>query len=231
VWAPWLTRRDARCTTMWRASRARSAARRRRTQLASRCIRPSSLVERGLLEVEFRRLSGRKGPGAGRPAKLYRRSSRDLSVSLPARRYDLAGEVLATAIDRCAQDSLPIGQAVQAAARAEGRRIATRLDDEDEGAGARFEGTAERTEAREGALWELERAGTFLSRYGFESRIGDRELCLTNCPFDRLAERHTELVCTMNLALVGGVLEGLQARALTPRLAPEPGFCCVRVSC
>src|SRR3546814_13356991 len=28
----------------------------------------------GLLEVEFRRLTGRQGPGAGRPAKLYRRS-------------------------------------------------------------------------------------------------------------------------------------------------------------
>ena len=32
------------------------------------------LVDEGLLEVEFRRLSGRTGPGSGRPAKLYRRS-------------------------------------------------------------------------------------------------------------------------------------------------------------
>src|SRR3954449_6016107 len=48
------------------------------------------LVDEGLLEVEFRRLSGRRGPGAGRPAKLYRRARTEISVSLPARRYDLA---------------------------------------------------------------------------------------------------------------------------------------------
>ena len=29
------------------------------------------LVDEGLLATEFRRLSGRSGPGAGRPAKLY----------------------------------------------------------------------------------------------------------------------------------------------------------------
>src|SRR5215208_5795625 len=48
------------------------------------------LVAAGLLEVTFRRLSGRTGPGAGRPAKLYQRSKRDLELSLPARRYELA---------------------------------------------------------------------------------------------------------------------------------------------
>ena len=44
------------------------------------------LVDEGLLEAEFRRLSGKTGPGAGRPAKLYRRSAREWSVSLPPRR-------------------------------------------------------------------------------------------------------------------------------------------------
>ena len=57
------------------------------------------LVDEGLLEVEFKRLSGRSGPGAGRPTKLYRRSGRTVDVSLPPRRYDLAGAILAEAID------------------------------------------------------------------------------------------------------------------------------------
>src|SRR5687768_1371314 len=39
------------------------------------------LVEEGLLEAVFRRLTGRQGPGAGRPAKLYRRAARDFSLS------------------------------------------------------------------------------------------------------------------------------------------------------
>ena len=44
------------------------------------------LVEEGLLDVEYRRLTGRRGPGAGRPAKLYRRAERQIEVSLPERR-------------------------------------------------------------------------------------------------------------------------------------------------
>src|SRR6476620_6115370 len=56
------------------------------------------LEEDGLLEVEYRRPPGRSGPGAGRPAKLYRRSGRAIAISLPERRYDLAGQVMAQAI-------------------------------------------------------------------------------------------------------------------------------------
>ncbi len=58
------------------------------------------LVDEGLLVTEFRRLTGRTGPGAGRPAKLYRRSRKEVAVSLPSRRYDLAGDVLADAVER-----------------------------------------------------------------------------------------------------------------------------------
>src|SRR5690554_1534537 len=79
------------------------------------------LADEGLLDVEFRRLSGRTGPGAGRPAKLYRRSNRQFSISLPERRYDLAGHVLATAIDRARRDETPIADAVREAATNEGR--------------------------------------------------------------------------------------------------------------
>lgn len=58
------------------------------------------LVADGLLETEFRRLTGRDGPGAGRPAKLYRRSARQVSVTLPPRRYELAAQIMAAALDR-----------------------------------------------------------------------------------------------------------------------------------
>ena len=61
-------------------------------------------------------------------------------------------------------------------------------------------------------------------------RPRDAELCLWNCPFDALAADHTELVCGMNLSFVGGILDGLETRSLTPRLVPDPGLCCVRVS-
>src|SRR4051795_2706462 len=82
------------------------------------------LVEEGLLDTEFRRLSGRRGPGAGRPAKLYRRSARELDVSVPERRYDTAGQILADAVARAADDGTPVLTAVAAAATDAGRRLA-----------------------------------------------------------------------------------------------------------
>jgi predicted ArsR family transcriptional regulator len=60
------------------------------------------LVEEGLLVTEFRRLTGRTGPGAGRPTKLYRRAPQSVSVSVPERRYDLAGDLMARAIEESA---------------------------------------------------------------------------------------------------------------------------------
>jgi predicted ArsR family transcriptional regulator len=56
------------------------------------------LAEEGLVEVEFLRRSGRSGPGAGRPAKLYKRTQRDHEVSLPPRRYGLAARILLEAV-------------------------------------------------------------------------------------------------------------------------------------
>jgi len=82
------------------------------------------LVEEGLLDVEFRRLTGRTGPGAGRPSKLYRRSTRELSVSLPERRYDVVGRILAAGVDRAVGGDVEVRAAVREVAVEEGRRVA-----------------------------------------------------------------------------------------------------------
>ncbi|HET6560440.1 MAG TPA: helix-turn-helix domain-containing protein [Marmoricola sp.] len=171
------------------------------------------LVAAGLLEVEYRRLTGRTGPGAGRPAKLYRRSDREVALSVPPRRYDLAGEVLAEAVDRAVREAVPVDEAVRRVAGEVGRQLAVEAPDDSDGAED-----------------EVERVSEVLGRHGYEPRVVEEELCLANCPFDRLATDHTELVCGLNLALVEGVLDGLQVETLQARLAPQPGFCCVKVA-
>jgi predicted ArsR family transcriptional regulator len=172
------------------------------------------LVEQDLLSVEFRRLSGKAGPGAGRPSKLYRRSSRQLSVSLPERHYDLAGDILASAIDSSLGTGVAVARAVREAATAEGRRLASTFVAESEGL----------------ASTDLDRAAEVLARHGYEPRTVDGDVRLANCPFDRLAADHTDLVCAMNLALIGGVIEGLGASEVDAEPAPAPGFCCVRLT-
>jgi predicted ArsR family transcriptional regulator len=56
------------------------------------------LVGEGLLSVVYERRCGRTGPGAGRPAKLYRRSDLQVEISLPERTYDVAARLLAAAL-------------------------------------------------------------------------------------------------------------------------------------
>lgn len=166
------------------------------------------LVDEGLLVVEFRRLTGRTGPGAGRPAKLYRRSATEFSVSLPERRYDLAGQILASAVDRSMRDGVPVETVVRDVALESGRALGTRSPH---------------------ARTEWERTAEALTTQGYEPRVSDQEIVLANCPFDALARDHTELVCGMNQAFVEGVLDGLGCEGLEACLDPEPDLCCVRV--
>ena len=167
------------------------------------------LVEEGLLEVEYRRLTGRTGPGAGRPAKLYRRSSREVAVSLPRRSYDLVGSILASAVDR----SLGGGQlqgALDEAAREHGRAL-----------------VAGSAGPSAGPAAELESVAGALEGEGFEPTVSQGRVCLRNCPFDALAKSHTALVCGLNLSFVGGVVDGLGCGGVEPRLDPAEDRCCV----
>ena len=84
------------------------------------------LVADGLLTTEFRRLTGRQGPGAGRPAKLYRRAEGEVSVSLPARQYDLAAGLLAAAVDDATHTGTPVGRPSPELPTARGRALGER---------------------------------------------------------------------------------------------------------
>ena len=167
----------------------------------------AKLVEEGLLAVDHRRLSGRTGPGAGRPAKVYRRSGAEVAVSLPERGYDLVGSVFASAVEKSLEGA-PLSDALAEEARAAGRRDGTAYD---------------------GEGGELDRSAGVLTDRGFEpTRVGDG-LVLRNCPFDALAREHTALVCGGNRDYVGGGLDGRGCDHTSARLDPGPDRCCVRV--
>lgn len=173
------------------------------------------LVDDGLLETEFKRPAGRSGPGAGRPAKLYRRSSRELEVSLPQRRYDLAGSLLARAMTTAERDGVPVREALAGVARALGKSLG---EDAHARAGPRPSRKALTVAGRE-----------LLEELGYEPRAGAGGVELANCPFHALAEDYTELVCGMNLDLTVGMLVGLGHPGLEACLDPAPGRCCVRL--
>ncbi|TQM84948.1 putative ArsR family transcriptional regulator [Saccharothrix saharensis] len=171
------------------------------------------LVAEGLLEVVHERRTGRTGPGAGRPAKLYRRSAEQIAVSLPDRRYELAGLLLADALTEAETSGEPPRAVLHRRARDLGRNL---------GETARADAPAD----QDGGPAVVEA----LESFGFEPRATGpgTSIVLGNCPFHTLARQHTELVCGMNLCLLDGLLDGLAATDLTARLAPSAGHCCVR---
>lgn len=169
------------------------------------------LVEEGLLEVSFRRLSGRAGPGAGRPAKLYRRAGGQLEISLPQREYELAARLLATAIDSGAAPQTQ--SALAATARETGETIGREAK--------------ARAGARPGKKRLLASALAALAARGYEPVQEAGEIRLRNCPFHALVNEHTQLVCGMNLALIEGVVDGLALPGAKAVLAPAPDRCCV----
>ncbi len=168
------------------------------------------MVEDGLLEVSFARRTGRTGPGAGRPAKLYRRASREFTISLPPRDYELAARIFAGAVE-----SDPTGRAwaaLRESAQDFGRKVAAEVDRR----------AAGRSESRRLAVLE-----EVLSERGYEPfQDEDGVIRLRNCPFDRLADAHRQTVCGMNLALLEQAAASPKG-TLTAVLDPRPGLCCV----
>ena len=173
------------------------------------------LFEAGLLEAEYRRRGGRTGPGAGRPAKLYRRARREVAISLPPRSYDVAADVMATAFDRLAGTSST--EAVAEVARERGVVTGTEA--------RRIAGPRPGRRRLRAALVDV------LSAAGYEPEVdaANGTVTLRNCPFDSLAANHRQLTCGMNLAWAQGVVSGLGDSNAALELAPEPGRCCVLV--
>jgi predicted ArsR family transcriptional regulator len=162
------------------------------------------LAEAGLLESGYRRLTGKVGPGAGRPARVYWRAARDFSVTLPDRRYERVARLFASALER-----LP-GGSVPATLRDSARDLGQRL-----GKGSwRRSPSSRLTVALEAGGYEpvTDQTGT---------------IRLRNCPFDALVESHRTLVCGTNLALAEGLASGSDVTGLRPVLDPQPGYCCV----
>jgi predicted ArsR family transcriptional regulator len=167
----------------------------------------------GLLEVEYRRPPGRGGPGAGRPTKLYRPSTREVLVSLPERRYDLAGRIMAEAITAARHTGTPVTQTLGTAARAAGTALGERARHAVAGGPARP---------------AAEVVHEVLADTGYRPVPAPDGIALANCPFGTLAASYTDVVCGINLELVEGLLTALHAQdELHARLAPATGRCCV----
>jgi len=174
------------------------------------------LVDRGLLTPTYARPPGRGGPGAGRSAKYYQPSNREIDVTIPERRYDLLGSVFLRALR--SQKKEESGQ--EAALRA-ANETGLELGELER----RLRGLPPPGPERAMTV-----ATDVLEEAGYEP-YRDEAGCvrLRSCPFHKLAEQERDLVCELNERLVEGIVRGLGNDTLGVLLDQVPGECCVRL--
>ncbi|MHC6593244.1 helix-turn-helix transcriptional regulator [Arthrobacter sp. C152] len=161
------------------------------------------LVQDGLLAVEFHKPPGRVGPGSGRPAKMYRPVAGEVGASVPDRNYDLAGELMADAIETSLSGGEAVADALEAASYRKGSELAQ-------------------------AARSLE---DFLVQAGYQPRPdGDGGFLLPNCPFHRLSQQHPAVVCGMNGAFLRGATAGCGSSEDRVAGDGEAGHCCARIT-
>lgn len=163
------------------------------------------LVADGYLQVTRKRAPGRNGPGAGRPAKHYEPTGKEVSVQFPARRYDLLSELLVRVVQRVAPDDA--ARVAEEVGREYGREIADEIGLPDD---AGFE-TAVQAVARA------------MMGVGFDTQANadDRMLVTSFCPFGQTAVDHPEIVCKLDQGIVKGLLEATRQSNGTVMVVPH----------
>jgi predicted ArsR family transcriptional regulator len=163
------------------------------------------LVEDGYLRASQRRAPG--SGGAGRPAKGYEATGKEIALSYPARRYDLLAELLVRVVQRVApQDGPAIAEQI---GREYGRELASEV-----GVAGEEDGVAE-------ALWAVARAMMGVG-FGVAPDEGERLLLTNHCPFGTAAADHPEVVCRLDQGIVRGLLEA-SGRVGDATVSPHEG--------
>jgi predicted ArsR family transcriptional regulator len=171
------------------------------------------LVDDGLLEPRC----VRRGPGAGRPAKHYVRADRQIELSLPARDYAALAELLAGAVeaDRSGTATAALNRAAATLGAELGTEAASRVAPDGD---------------PDQVLAAVRQA---LAARGYEPYDDpDGTIRLRNCPFDRIATQHRQLVCGANHAMLQALTDQVDGDPPTVRavLDPQPGRCCVTLT-
>ena len=166
------------------------------------------LVEDGFLSVTERRRTGKQGPGAGRPAKHYAATDKEVHLQLPARRYDLLSELLIRVIQRLGPDEA--ANAAEEVGRQYGRELASQIGlPEDAG----FEAAAKAV-------------ARVMIGMGFDTEANAEQATLVTsyCPFGQTAVDHPEIVCKLDQGIVKGLLAASNQKPLaivSPHSGPD----------
>lgn len=170
------------------------------------------LATDGWLVVSHRRHTGKSGPGAGRPAKTYEASKREVSIHFSPRRYELLVELLMRVLQRVAPDQ--VSGIAQEVGMEYGRELAEEIGAPEDA------GYAEAVQAVAVAMTGL--------GFSMDPDVEGQRLLTSHCPFGEAASDHPDVVCSLDRGIITGLVGSLGA-GCEPVLVPhsQPGDDCV----
>lgn len=160
------------------------------------------LTEDGYLRVSASK--GKGGPGAGRPAKGYEATSKEVSVHFAPQRSEMLVELLMRVLERVSKDDL------SAIAEEVGRQYGKELAGEI--------GVHEET-GYDAAVQSVAKAMTGLG-FAVDPDISGQRLLTSHCPFGEAANNHPQVVCSLDRGIVSGLFGELSVPC-TPVLIPH----------
>ncbi len=149
------------------------------------------LATDGYLKVSQQKRSG--GAGAGRPAKCYEATSKEVSVHFAPRRLDLLVELLFKVLKEVGAEN--IAEIAEKVGRQYGERLAAEIGAPDD------PGYDEAVQAIASAMTGL--------GFSMDPDIDGQRLLTSHCPFGEAATDHPEVICSLDRGIVTGLFGAL----------------------
>jgi predicted ArsR family transcriptional regulator len=165
------------------------------------------LATDGYLDISRRRPEGRSGPGAGRPAKCYSASGKEIDVHYPSRRLDLLTDLLMAVIVRL--DPANAGAVAKQVGYEYGAAVAEEI-------GLPSDSDFPR------AVRAVAQAMTGVG-FGMTADVDASQLITSHCPFGELATSHPDVVCSLDQGLIAGLMNSVD-RTWEPIVFPHKGI-------
>jgi predicted ArsR family transcriptional regulator len=173
------------------------------------------LADDGYLKVSLRQSEGKNGPGAGRPAKSYEATAKEVSVHFAPRRFEMLVEMLIRVLDEVAPEN--VAQIAENVGRAYGRELAAEIGQPEQ-------------PGYDGAIQAVASAMTGLG-FSIDPDVPGQRLLTSHCPFGEAATSHPEVICSLDRGIVAGMF-GAMSYACNPVVIPHKALeddCVTRV--
>lgn len=149
------------------------------------------LAADGYVKVSHERKAG--GPGAGRPAKTYESTTKEVSVHFAPRRFEMLTEMLFKVLEEVSPPD--VSSVAEKVGRSYGEQLASEIG------GPSDPGYDEAVQAVASAMTGL--------GFSVDPDIEGQRLLTSHCPFGETATSHPEVICSLDRGIVAGLFGAL----------------------